>query len=112
MLFHLEAANIPLVLSAKCRVAPPLRVVAALPHTYAVVPDNIAELLDYYDFTAEEAARRDAARVLEETERRRAIIRGVREETEARRRSEMARVAPGLDAVLVPVPATVPMSAG
>ncbi|KAJ3059983.1 hypothetical protein HDU98_004003 [Podochytrium sp. JEL0797] len=33
-----EAASIPLALSPKCRIGPPLRTLATLPFTYAVLP--------------------------------------------------------------------------
>ncbi|KAI8618039.1 hypothetical protein BC830DRAFT_1110611 [Chytriomyces sp. MP71] len=103
---YLEA-QVRLVLSPNCKIAPPLRVfhtIASLPHTYQPVPDNIADLISY-DFAFERSATADAATLAKEAGDRSARFESLRGDRDARAKAEMNSKAPGFGLNLVPVQA-------
>ncbi|KAJ3399877.1 hypothetical protein CcCBS67573_g04393 [Chytriomyces confervae] len=93
---YLEA-QAPLMLTAKCRIAPPLRSIAALPHTYQPVPANIVDLISH-DFQIEHIATTDAETIARETHERNARFAALA----AERARRLEAKAPGFSLQLVP----------
>ncbi|ORY29938.1 hypothetical protein BCR33DRAFT_724556 [Rhizoclosmatium globosum] len=105
---YLDAASVPLTLSQKCRVAPPIRTIAQLPHTYTLVPSNIASLISF-DFALESTALADAASLSSNAQQRASRFSALAESRIRRKQDELNAKAPGYtpDNLLVPLSSTV-----